>query len=319
MKKWARFLKRARDEEQRNRLNLVIIATNNHYARFGPGMKIVYRSSELPELQSPYLIQGLPGNGYVGKLAIDHLIPELNANHLVDIYSTSFSPQIVIRLNGVAELMKNTIFYSKASSSGKNDLLLLTGDSQPENPDSEYLLIEQILDIAANLHQPYFSESTSASLNSSNYLQNQGSNLVTITETQTKEPAKPPFIKRILLVDDDPDITLTFKAGINRYYYGGKKRSEIYAYTDPLLVVKEFKPHFYDLLLTDINMPSLNGFELCEKILELDVNIRICFMTAFVINIRALREVYMNISFGCFIEKPVSIEYLINRLSAELD
>jgi len=58
--------------------------------------------------------------GYVGKLAIDHLIPELNANHLVDIYSTSFSPQIVIRLNGVAELMKkNIIFYSKASSSGK--------------------------------------------------------------------------------------------------------------------------------------------------------------------------------------------------------
>ena len=108
------------------------------------------------------------------------------------------------------------------------------------------------------LHQPYFSESTSASLNSSNYLQNQGSNLVTITET----------------------------------------------HTDPLLVVKEFKPHFYDLLLTDINMPSMNGFELCEKILELDVNIRICFMTAFVINIRALREVYMNVSFGCFIEKP---------------
>ena len=37
MKKWARFLKRAGDEEQRNRLNLVIIAINNHYARFGPG------------------------------------------------------------------------------------------------------------------------------------------------------------------------------------------------------------------------------------------------------------------------------------------
>ena len=102
------------------------------------------------------------------------------------------------------------------------------------------------------------------------------------------------------LVDDDPDITLTFKAGINRYYYGGKKRSEIYAYTDPLLVVKEFKPHFYDLLLTDINMPSMNGFELCEKILELDVNIRICFMTALVINIRALREVYRNVGFWMF-------------------
>ena len=84
------------------------------------------------------------------------MIPELNANHLVDIYSTSFSPQIVIRLNGVAELMKNTIFYSKASSSDNNDLLLLTGDSQPENPDSEYLLIEQILDIAAKFNTKKF-------------------------------------------------------------------------------------------------------------------------------------------------------------------
>ena len=106
----------------------------------------------MPELQSPYLICGLPGNGYVGKLAVDHLIQELNAIHLADIYSTSFPPQIIVRSNGVAELMKNTIFYSKAISSSNNDLLLLTGDSQPENPDSEYLLIEQILDIAAKFN-----------------------------------------------------------------------------------------------------------------------------------------------------------------------
>jgi CheY-like chemotaxis protein len=66
-------------------------------------------------------------------------------------------------------------------------------------------------------------------------------------------------------------------------------------------------------------MPSMNGFELCEKILELDVNIRICFMTALEVNAEALREIYPKVSFGCFIEKPVSIEYLINRLSAELD
>lgn len=52
--------------------------------------------------------------------------------------------------------MKNTIFYSKASSSDNNDLLLLTGDSQPENPDSEYLLIEQILDITAKFNKKNF-------------------------------------------------------------------------------------------------------------------------------------------------------------------
>ncbi len=155
-----------------------------------------------------------------------------------------------------------------------------------------------------------------------NYLQNQGSNLPTILETETKVSPKPPFIKRILLVDDDPDITLTFKAGLDGHYYGDgnkKKRFEVYTYNDPLLVLKEFKPHFYDLLLTDIYMPNMNGFELCEKILELDVNIRVCFMSAMEVNIRALREVYRNVGFGCFIEKPVTIKYLIERLSAELD
>ena len=46
------------------------------------------------------------------------------------------------------------------------------------------------------------------------------------------------------------------------------------------MALSEFKPNFYDLLLTDINMPHMDGFELCEKILELDVNIRVCFISA---------------------------------------
>ena len=168
------------------------------------------------------------------------------------------------------------------------------------------------------LHQHYLSESSS-SLTDPYYLQNQGSNLHTITETEAKVSPKPPFIKRILLVDDDPDITLTFKAGLEGYRYGDKKRFEVYTYNDPLLVLTQFKPNFYDLLLTDIDMPNMNGFQLCKKILELDVNIRVCFMSALEVNIRALREVYPKVSFGCYIEMPVTIEYLIKRLSAELD
>ena len=113
------------------------------------GINVVYSSTTLPELQSPYLICGFPGSGYVGKIAIDHLIQELNAKRLADIYSTSFPPQIMIRTDGVAELMRNTIFYSKAGATSDPDLLLLTGDSQPSSPESEYALAEQILDIAA--------------------------------------------------------------------------------------------------------------------------------------------------------------------------
>jgi CheY-like chemotaxis protein len=173
-------------------------------------------------------------------------------------------------------------------------------------------------------HQYYVSESSSHSPTDSNYIQNQGSNLDTTIEIETKEQPQPqpPFIKRILVVDDDPDITLTFKAGLDGHYYNEgdkKKRFEVYTYNDPLLVLKEFKPHYYDLLLTDIYMPKINGFELCEKILELDVNIRVCFMSALEVNIRALREVYRNVNLGCFIEKPVSIKYLTERLATELN
>jgi hypothetical protein len=63
----------------------------------------------------------------------------------------------------------------------------------------------------------------------------------------------------------------------------------------------------------------MNGFQLSQRVLELDVNVRVCFITAGEINIEALREVYPNVSMGCFIHKPISIDYLIKRLRAELD
>src|ERR671930_1884509 len=120
--------------------------------------------------------------------------------------------------------------------------------------------------------------------------------------------------KRILIVDDDPDINLAFKVGLE-----DDGSFDVYTYTDPLEALSNFKPHFYDLLLLDINMPNMNGFELCKRILEIDVNIRICFITAADTNIEALRELYPSLSIGCFIKKPVTIEYLAKRLGAELE
>jgi CheY-like chemotaxis protein len=171
-----------------------------------------------------------------------------------------------------------------------------------------------------NHPQHYHSESSPPSHPTP--IQNHESNTTDIKTT------KEPLYKRILIVDDDIDITFTYKLGLERYYEGyddsndnnnSKIKFQVYTYNDPLVALSEFKPHFYDLLLIDINMPDMNGFELYQKILELDVNVRVCFISAGEANIEALREVYPNVSMGCFIKKPVSIDYLIKRLSAELD
>jgi two-component SAPR family response regulator len=66
-------------------------------------------------------------------------------------------------------------------------------------------------------------------------------------------------------------------------------------------------------------MPYMNGFQLSEKILEIDINVKICFMSSGEINRDALREIHPSISLGCFIKKPVAINYLIDRIMQELD
>jgi CheY-like chemotaxis protein len=123
-----------------------------------------------------------------------------------------------------------------------------------------------------------------------------------------------------MVIDDEPDVALTFKVGLEGYYYqdNEKRRFEVYTYNNALEALSEFKPHFYDLMLVDVYMPDMNGFQLCEAILEVDANIRVCFISAAELNIEALRE-YPKLSFGCFMKKPVAIEYLVKRLLAELE
>ena len=135
------------------------------------------------------------------------------------------------------------------------------------------------------------------------------------TSTSKKER----FWKRILIIDDDADITTTFKLGIEDANSDTNNRTiEVHTYNDPTAALSEFQPNFFDLLLVDINMPHMNGFQICEKILELDINVRVCFMSSGEINREALREIY-PVSLGCFIKKPVTMDYLIERIKAELD
>jgi DNA-binding response OmpR family regulator len=134
-----------------------------------------------------------------------------------------------------------------------------------------------------------------------------------------KESGKESTIERnklskvILIVDDDPDMTSIFSLGLQDEGF------EVYAYNDPLDVLSQFRPNFYDLLLIDINMPKMNGIDLSRQILELDSNVKICFITAGEANIEVLRELYPTRGIGCFIKKPITIENLIRRVKAELE
>ncbi|MGC2573290.1 MAG: response regulator [Candidatus Nitrosopolaris sp.] len=129
------------------------------------------------------------------------------------------------------------------------------------------------------------------------------------------------FWKRILIVDNDADFTLTFKAVIEDSNNDNdtKTRIEVYTSNNPVVALSEFKPNFYDLVLVDINMPHMNGFELCEKILAIDINVRVCLMSSGEINWEALREMYPTRQEGCFIKKPVTIDCLLKRIRSELD
>ena len=80
--------------------------------------------------------------------------------------------------------------------------------------------------------------------------------------------------KKILLVDDEPDTCIVYQMALEDAGY------ECISYTDPVKPLQEFRPHLYDLILLDIKMPMLSGFDLCKIIIELDPTVPIIFMTA---------------------------------------
>jgi DNA-binding response OmpR family regulator len=101
---------------------------------------------------------------------------------------------------------------------------------------------------------------------------------------------------------------------------GGNKTSfYVDTYNDPLVALSEFKPDFYDLLLIDINLPKMNGFDFCVKVFEVDLNPKVSFMSSGLINQEALQEQYPSSNIGSFIRKPVTMENLVRKVKAELE
>lgn len=126
---------------------------------------------------------------------------------------------------------------------------------------------------------------------------------------------------RILLVDDDPDILLTFKTGLENdksRVLGEGVKVQVDTFADPKEALTSFKAGVYNLLLLDIRMPNINGFELYEELKKIDDKPRVCFITAYELYYEALKKDFPELNIGCFIKKPISVEDLATRIRKEL-
>ena len=112
--------------------------------------------------------------------------------------------------------------------------------------------------------------------------------------------------KKILIVDDEPDITLTLRKGLELNGY------DVHSFNDPLVALSSYKPDIYDLLVIDIRMPNMTGFELYRKIKELDSKVRVCFITAFETYYEKFKQEFFPLEeIKGFIRKPIQIEDLV--------
>jgi CheY-like chemotaxis protein len=141
--------------------------------------------------------------------------------------------------------------------------------------------------------------------------------------------------KRILIVDDEPDISFTLKIILEENGF-----KEVDVYNEPLLALQNFKSRVYSLLITDVAMPRMDGFELYEQMRKIDDRIKVVFVTASEINYEALKELsqvdQLDISDDedkaatlqdsrrgdeeriHFIRKPVEIKEFIQKVTKEL-
>jgi DNA-binding response OmpR family regulator len=90
--------------------------------------------------------------------------------------------------------------------------------------------------------------------------------------------------KRILFVDDKLDITQLLKIALELAGF------DVDTFNDPSLALKSFRPSRYDLIILDIIMPKMDGFELYEQIRKIDPGVKVCFLTASEMHRKELRK-----------------------------
>ncbi|MCZ7362529.1 MAG: proteasome assembly chaperone family protein [Candidatus Methanoperedens sp.] len=109
-------------------------------------IKTTILRTKKPRLKDPILVEGLPGVGHIGKLVAEHMVEELGAKKIMEIYSPYLPPQVMVEEDGTVRLVSNELYAYK--SKGKHDLLILVGDHQSATNEGHYELCGVFLDIA---------------------------------------------------------------------------------------------------------------------------------------------------------------------------
>ncbi len=120
--------------------------------------------------------------------------------------------------------------------------------------------------------------------------------------------------KKILVVDDELDITFTLQSILEDNGF------IVDTYTNPVLAIRNFQASSYDLILLDIKMPDMDGFELYNKMKEIDSRAKICFLTAsemFYEDLRKARfELDESLGERYFFQKPITTKELLRRINS---
>jgi DNA-binding response OmpR family regulator len=115
--------------------------------------------------------------------------------------------------------------------------------------------------------------------------------------------------KRILVVDDESDLTLFYRMSLE--YHG----FEVEAFNDPRKALSNFKADYFDLIILDIKMPSMDGFELFAEIRKRDKNVKVCFLTASELYYKEFRmKEYSALDKSLFIRKPIGNEEMLKEI-----
>ena len=117
---------------------------------------------------------------------------------------------------------------------------------------------------------------------------------------------------RIGIVDDDRDIAEVLRRGLELNGF------QVDAYTDPEVALEKFQPGMYDLMIIDIRMPKLTGFELFRELRKKEPSVRVVFLTAFEMYYDEFRKIFPTTDVRAFIKKPVTMSALVSQVKALL-